>query len=48
MKPHTRISKKKLNAIAELLSVVLTDQVTLYIKTRKFHWYVVTQALWIS
>ena len=34
------ISEKKLNAINELLSGVLANAVTLYIKTRKFHWNV--------
>ena len=40
MKPDIGISGKKLNAVTELLSVVLADQVTLYTKTRKFHWNV--------
>ena len=40
MKPNIGISEKKLNAINELLSTVLADQVTLYTKTRKFHWNV--------
>ncbi|MES2565858.1 MAG: DNA starvation/stationary phase protection protein [Bacteroidota bacterium] len=40
MKPHIGIPEKKLHAITDLLSVVLADQVTLYTKTRKFHWNV--------
>ena len=40
MKPDIGISGKKLNAVTDLLSLVLADQVTLYTKTRKFHWNV--------
>ncbi|MEO7992634.1 MAG: DNA starvation/stationary phase protection protein [Chryseolinea sp.] len=40
MKPHIGLSEKKLNAVTEVLSIVLADQVTLYTKTRKFHWNV--------
>lgn len=40
MKPNIGLSEKKLNAVAELLSVVLANEVTLYTKTRKFHWNV--------
>jgi starvation-inducible DNA-binding protein len=40
MRPNIGISKKDLNAVIDLLSVVLSDQVTLYTKTRKFHWNV--------
>ncbi|MGZ4048126.1 MAG: Dps family protein [Bacteroidia bacterium] len=40
MKPNIGISEKKLTAITDLLSVVLANQVTLYTKTRKFHWNV--------
>lgn len=40
MKPDIGISKKKLNAVSDLLSVVLANEVTLYTKTRKFHWNV--------
>jgi starvation-inducible DNA-binding protein len=40
MKPNIGIQKKDLTAVTELLSVVLADQVTLYTKTRKFHWNV--------
>ena len=40
MKPNIGISEKNLNAINDLLSIVLANQVTLYTKTRKFHWNV--------
>ncbi|MES2592116.1 MAG: DNA starvation/stationary phase protection protein [Bacteroidota bacterium] len=40
MKPHIGISEKKLNNINSLLSTVLSNEMTLYIKTRKFHWNV--------
>ena len=40
MKPNIGIPEKKLEAITELLSIVLANQVTLYTKTRKFHWNV--------
>jgi starvation-inducible DNA-binding protein len=40
MKPHIGIPEKKLHAVTDLLSIVLADQVTLYTKTRKFHWNV--------
>ena len=40
MKPNIGIPEKKLNAITELLSIVLATAVTLYTKTRKFHWNV--------
>ena len=40
MKPKIGISEKKLNEVAELLSVVLSNEMTLYVKTRKFHWNV--------
>jgi starvation-inducible DNA-binding protein len=39
-KPHIGIPGKELTKSANLLSVVLADQVTLYTKTRKFHWNV--------
>ena len=40
MKPNIGIPEKKLKAVTELLSVVLASEVTLYTKTRKFHWNV--------
>lgn len=40
MKPNIGLQKKDLDAVTGLLSVVLANQVTLYTKTRKFHWNV--------
>ncbi len=40
MKPEIGISEKHLNKSIDLLSVVLADEMTLYIKTRKYHWNV--------
>jgi starvation-inducible DNA-binding protein len=40
MKPNIGISEKHLSDSAQLLSVILADEMTLYIKTRKFHWNV--------
>ena len=40
MKPNIGIQKKDLEAVTGLLAVVLANQVTLYTKTRKFHWNV--------
>lgn len=40
MKPQIGISEKNLNIVNTQLSVVLADEMTLYIKTRKFHWNV--------
>ena len=40
MKPEIGIAKKDLNDSVSMLSVVLADEVTLYTKTRKFHWNV--------
>jgi starvation-inducible DNA-binding protein len=40
MKLHIGLPENKLNAVTKLLSVVLANQVTLYTKTRKFHWNV--------
>lgn len=40
MKPNIGISKINLENITSLLSVLLADEMTLYIKTRKFHWNV--------
>jgi len=39
-KPRIGISEKKLNGITELLSTVLSNEMVLYVKTRKFHWNV--------
>jgi starvation-inducible DNA-binding protein len=40
MKPNIGIPTKKLDAVCELLSTTLANQVVLYTKTRKFHWNV--------
>ncbi len=40
MKPNIGIPEKKLNAVTDLLSEALANEVTLYTKTRKFHWNV--------
>lgn len=39
-KPNIGISEKNLKSITTLLSAILSDAMTLYIKTRKFHWNV--------
>ena len=40
MKPNIGIPEKKLESVTSLLSALLADEMTLYIKTRKFHWNV--------
>lgn len=40
MKPSIGIAEKKLNKSTAILSTILADEMTLYIKTRKFHWNV--------
>lgn len=40
MKPNIGLTQKSLNTATEKLSVILADEHTLYIKTRKFHWNV--------
>ena len=40
MKVNIGISEKNLKSSAELLSAALANEMTLYIKTRKFHWNV--------
>lgn len=40
MKPNIGISEKHLKSITLLLTNLLADEMTLYIKTRKFHWNV--------
>ncbi|HXB40626.1 MAG TPA: DNA starvation/stationary phase protection protein [Bacteroidia bacterium] len=40
MKPKIGIPEKKLDKVAEQLSVVLANEMVLYVKTRKFHWNV--------
>jgi starvation-inducible DNA-binding protein len=40
MKPNIGLSDKKLEQITNVLSAVLANAMTLYVKTRKFHWNV--------
>jgi len=40
MKPNIGIAEKKLENSSSILSAVLSDEMTLYIKTRKSHWNV--------
>lgn len=40
MKPEIGITEKNLHKSIHLLSTTLSDEVTLYTKTRKFHWNV--------
>lgn len=40
MKPKIGISDNQLQKSINLLAIVLSDEMTLYIKTRKFHWNV--------
>ena len=40
MKTDIGISEKNIDSITNLLTVFLSDEMTLYIKTRKFHWNV--------
>lgn len=41
MTPKIGISETNLKKSTQLLSVVLSDEMTLYVKTRKFHWNIV-------
>lgn len=40
MKPNIGISEKKLKDTSTLLSIVLSNEMVLYVKTRKAHWNV--------
>ena len=40
MKPNIGISEKNLKNTTSLLSILLADEMTLYVKTRKAHWNV--------
>ena len=40
MKPNIGISGKNLESTTSILSVLLADEMILYVKTRKFHWNV--------
>lgn len=44
MIPKIGITEDHLKAANKLLSVVLSDEMTLYVKTRKFHWNVAGQS----
>jgi len=44
MIPKIGISEENLDKVIKLLSVVLSDEMTLYVKTRKFHWNVAGQS----
>ena len=44
MIPKIGISEENLDKVNKLLSVVLSDEMTLYVKTRKFHWNVAGQS----
>jgi starvation-inducible DNA-binding protein len=40
MKPIIGITDKNLNKSTSMLATILADEMTLYVKTRKFHWNV--------
>lgn len=40
MKPNIGLTQKELDNSINILSIVLSDEVVLYTKTRKFHWNV--------
>lgn len=40
MKSFTGISEKNVGNNIDILAVVLSDEMTLYVKPRKFHWNV--------
>jgi starvation-inducible DNA-binding protein len=40
MKPNIGITEKKLKSTSAMLGVILADEMTLYMKTRKSHWNV--------
>jgi starvation-inducible DNA-binding protein len=40
MKPAIGITEKNLDKSIALLEIILSDEMTLYVKTRKFHWNV--------
>ncbi|HSD06338.1 DNA starvation/stationary phase protection protein [Flavobacterium sp.] len=44
MEPNIGITKDNLKKQYDLLSVVLSDEMALYVKTRKFHWNVSGQS----
>lgn len=40
MKPHIGISEKHLKNTSDILSIILANEMVLYVKTRKAHWNV--------
>jgi len=44
MTPKIGLSEENLKKTISLLAVVLSDEMTLYVKTRKFHWNVTGQS----
>ncbi len=40
MKPSIGLAEKHLKKSTQILSILLSDEMTLYVKTRKFHWNV--------
>ncbi len=44
MKPKIGIAEKNLHKSTEMLDIILSDEMTLYVKTRKFHWNVSGQS----
>lgn len=44
MKPEIGITEKNLDKSISILSALLADEMTLYVKTRKFHWNVSGQS----
>ena len=44
MKPQIGISEKNLDSVISLLSMALSNEMTLYIKTRKAHWNIIGES----
>ena len=44
MQPSIGITQERLHSSVSILAVILSDEMTLYIKTRKFHWNVSGQS----
>jgi starvation-inducible DNA-binding protein len=42
MKPNIGIANKNLQEVANILNTLLADEVVLYIKTRNYHWNIVS------
>ena len=45
MKPNIGITEKNLKETAAILEVVLSNEMTLYVKTRKAHWHVTGESI---